>query len=321
MSKYKKFWGIIFSLFFFWLALEKTDLKAIPKSLSILDMKFFGLMIFSYTVEMVTRAHRWLIIQPNSKVNFKYSFFGLLLTFFFNNILPARAGEFFRPYYFSTKNLADSGETLGCVVLERFFDGIMILTLVLVSLNYFANNPLLQKAGIITALFYLGVLVFILLSIFKPNLIESITQYCFSIFPQKTKDFLENINKKFVKSFSNVKDSKRLVKLLLSSTICWLSSITTLWLCLKAFDFKEGFATASFMLTVLSISSMIPSSPGTLGVYEYFCIFVFTQILGYKGEEGAAFSIAMHGLQYIYVFIFGVIIALYEGVWMGKVAE
>ena len=143
MSKYKKFWGIIFSLFFLWLALRKIDFYELPKAISSIDSTFIILVILSYTLEMITRAVRWQIIQPQEKITFKYSFFGLIMTYFFNNILPARAGEFFRPFYFSKKNIADSGETLGAVVLERFFDGVMLLTLILISFQTFAGNKIL----------------------------------------------------------------------------------------------------------------------------------------------------------------------------------
>lgn len=314
MSKYKKLWGIFFSLLFLWLALCKIDFQAMPAVFSTIDLSFFLLMILSYTVEMLTRAHRWLIIQPKENLNFKYSFYGLVLTYLFNNILPARAGEFFRPYYFAKKGMATSGETLGAVVLERFFDGVMLLGLILISFQQFSNNEMLQKASIITAVFYGIVFVGILLAIFKKELFEKIVKWCLSFLPQKANEFLYNIAMKFIDGLSTIKDMKRLIKILLSSVVCWFSSVVTAWLCFKAFGFEENFITASFVLTVLSISSMIPASPGTLGVYEYFCIFLLSNILGHTPEEGAAFSIVLHGLTYFYILIAGLIIALIEGI-------
>lgn len=314
MSNFKKLCGIFFSILFLWLALRKIDFQAIPSVLSTINTTFWGLMILSYTIEMLTRAHRWLIIQPNGKITFKHSINGLILTYLFNNILPARAGELFRPYYFSQKDLATSGETLGAVVLERFFDGVMVLGLILISFQQFSNNEMLQKASIITAVFYGIVFIGILLAIFKKEMFEKTIKWCLSFLPQKANDFLYNIAMKFIEGLSTIKDLKRLIKILLSSVVCWASSVLTTWLCFKAFGFEESFITASFVLTVLSISSMIPASPGTLGVYEYFCIFLISNILGHTPEEGAAFSIILHGLQYFYTLIVGLIIALIEGV-------
>ncbi len=314
MSKFKKLCGIFFSILFLWLALRKIDFHAMPAVLSTINVSFFGLMILSYTVEMLTRVHRWLIIQPNEKITFKYSFNGLILTYLFNNILPARAGELFRPYYFAQKNLASSGETLGAVVLERFFDGVMLLGLILISLQQFNGNEILQKASILTAIFYGLVFIFILLAILKKELFEKIIKWFLSFLPQKANNFLYNIAMKFVDGLSTIKDFKRLIKILLSSVFCWASSALTVWLCFKAFGFGESFITASFVLTVLSISSMIPASPGTLGVYEYFCIFLLSTILGHTPEEGAAFSIILHGVSYFYILIVGLIIALIEGI-------
>ncbi len=320
MSKYKKFLGIFFSLFFLWLALRKIDFYALPKTLSSLDPVYILLLIIAYTLEMLTRTHRWLIIQPKESLTFKYSFYGLIMTFFFNNILPARAGEFFKPFYFSQKGIAESGETLGAVVLERFFDGIMLLGLILISFQNFTGNDLLRKASIITAVFYSLILFGILLAIFKRNIFERIIKSIVYFFPRKIGDFLSNIALKFVDGLSTIKDLKRLIKILLSSSICWASSVLTMWLGFKAFGFTENFIQASFVLTVLSISSMIPASPGVLGIYEYFCIFTLSNVLGHTSEDGAAFSIVMHGIQYFYIVFLGLIIAFIEGITVKEFA-
>ncbi len=313
MSKYKKIWGIFFSLFFLWLALRKIDFQTIPTVLSQINLNYLFLLILSYTFEMITRAHRWLIIQEKEKLTFKYSFFGLILTFFFNNILPARAGEFFRPYYFAKKDLADSGETLAAVVLERFFDGVMLLTLILISFQNFTNNEILRQASIFTTAFYAIILVGILIAIFSRSFFEKMTGFIFGLLPKKLENFLSNLTHKFIDGLSTIKDFKRLIKIILSSGICWFCSVITVWLGFKAFGLEDNLVLASFVLTVLSISSMIPASPGNIGVYEYFCIFTFN-VLGHSAEKGTAFSIVMHGMQYLYILILGIAIAIIEGI-------
>lgn len=313
MSKYKKIWGIFFSLFFLWLAFRKIDFQTIPEVLSKINIYYFILLIISYTFEMITRAHRWLIIQEKENLTFKYSFFGLILTFFFNNILPARAGEFFRPYYFAKKGLADSGETLAAVVLERFFDGVMLLTLILISFQNFTSNETLRQASIITTVFYTVVLIGILIAIFSRSFFEKITSYIYGLLPKKIGDFLSNLTHKFIDGLSTIKDFKRLIKIVVSSAICWFCSVVTVWLGFKAFSLEDNLILASFVLTVLSISSMIPASPGNIGVYEYFCVFTFN-VLGHSAEKGTAFSIVMHGTQYLYILIIGILIAIIEGI-------
>ena len=313
MSKHKKIWGIFFSLFFLWLAFRKIDIESIPSAISEINPYYLVLLSLSYTLELFLRAHRWMIIQSKEKITFKYSFYGLVLTFFFNFILPARAGEFFRPYYFSKKNFAESGDTLAAVVLERFFDGIMLLGLILVSFQIFTSNEILKQASIITAVFYAIVLIGILAAIFARKLFEKVTNYCFNLLPTKIGSFLSNLTAKFIDGLSTIKDIKRLLKILISSALCWLSSALTVWIGFKAFNIEDSFIIASFVLTVLSISSLIPASPGNIGVYEYFCVFTFN-ILGHTSEKGTAFSIVMHGAQYLYIIILGIIIAIIEGI-------
>ena len=129
---------------------------------------------------------------------------------------------------------------------------------------------------------------------------------------------MNNLVTKFIEGLSTIKDLKRLLKILVSSALCWGSSVLTMWLCFKSFGFQESFIVASFVLTVLSISSMIPASPGTLGVYEYFCIFTLSDVLGHTPQESGAFSLVMHGVQYFYILIIGIVILFIEGI---KISE
>ena len=317
MTKFKKLWGLFFSLLFLWLALRKLDLQAMAKVLSNIKHVYLLLFILSYTIELATRAHRWMLIQ--SGVGFKYSFFGEILCYFFNNILPARAGEFFRPYYFAKKGLANSGKTLGAVVLERFFDGVMLFSMVLISFQQFPNNDLLKKAGVIAGVFYSFIFIGILLAILKKSLYKKITKFCVAFLPAKVKSFIFKLAIRFADGLSAIKNIKRLIKILLSSALCWLSSVTTFWICFQAFSFEGNFITSAFALTIMSLSSLIPASPGNLGVYEYFCIFIISNILGHTEEQGAAFSLIAHGLSYLYILVAGVILLFMEGIKLNDI--
>lgn len=308
MTKYKKFWGIFFSILFLWLALRKIDFYAIPQHLEKVNPLFLGLMLISYTLEHVTRTLRWQYLLPDKKFRFKDSYCGIVLGFFFNNILPARAGEFYRAYYLSKKNIANSGEAFGSIVIERFLDGIMLITLIFISLNRFSSHELLRKAQTACTSFYSLVLIALLFLIFKRNWFVKAAQWCFSFLPAKISSFLDNMLNKFIDGISTIKKPVTFFKVLIISIIAWITSILTLWLCLKAFGFEENVITASFMLTVLTISSMVPASPGQIGVYEFFAIFLMKDVLGYSGEQGAAFAFVIHGFQYIYVLIAGAVI-------------
>ncbi len=318
MLKHKKFWGIIFSLFFLWLALRKVDFQAVPEHLKNVSPLFLGLMLISYTFEHITRCFRWTSILSHREFPFKYSYFGLVLGFFINNLLPARAGEFFRAYYLSEKKVTDYGEAFASIVLERFFDGIMLMTMILLSIQRFSSHELLQKASTAATTFYAAVLAGLVLLNVKRELFLKIANWFLSFLPVKIETFLSKLLNTFINGLAIIKSPITMLKSLIISILCWTTSITTLWLCLQAFGFQEGFLTASFILTVLSISSMVPASPAGVGVYEFFCIFLMRDVLSYTGEQGAAFCFVMHGFQYFYVLIAGLIVMTIEGLSMEK---
>ena len=106
MLKSKKIWGIILSIFFLWLALQKVDWNKVPAILSRLNYHFIFFMVITYTIEHFLRAIRWKYILANRPLTLKYSYFGIVLGYLINNLLPARAGEFFRAYYLKKKEIA-----------------------------------------------------------------------------------------------------------------------------------------------------------------------------------------------------------------------
>jgi len=57
---------------------------------------------------------------------------------------------------------------------------------------------------------------------------------------------------------------------------------------------------------------MIPSSPAMIGIYEYCCIIVLTDMLGLPREVAVAFGLATHLLAYLYILAVGLAVLTIE---------
>lgn len=316
MLKSKKFWGFLVSIFFLWLALRKVDWKAVPTTLSALDYSWLALFILSYTLEHIARAYRWRAILPGKPLKMKHAYFGIVLGYFFNNLLPARAGEFVRAFYLKKKNTAPASEVFGSVVFERFLDGIIIVTLIVFSLNYFPTTPMVQKASISAIVFYALVLCGILLLQFRRSLFEEITRRLFSLFPQRTAHFLNHARESFINGLGLIARPKLFFRAIILSVVSWSFSIATYYICLQMFNLNLGISEAMLLICVLSVGAMIPTSPGMIGIYEYCSVIALHGILGQTEEIGALFGLVTHSLGYFYILIAGFVILTIEGLSM-----
>lgn len=313
MLKSKKFWGIAASFLFLLLALQKVELEKIPEILAGLKYQYFFLMCISYTFEHLIRGVRWQLILSGRAMSFKHAYFGIVLGYLFNNLFPARAGEFLRAFYLKKKKIAPAGEAFGSVVFERFLDGIVIVALIVFLLHNFTVTPMIRKASFTALVFYCLVLFAILILQFRRSLFEKITDKIFSIFPVRLSTFFNSIRKSFIDGLGLIGQPFILVQAIVVSFVAWAFSILTVWLCLQMFSFNMGVAEAILLISVLSIGSMIPSSPGMIGVYEFCCVLVINGMLNLSPELAATFGLISHSVGYLYVLGAGFIVLAIEG--------
>ena len=312
MLKSKKLWGIAASFFFLWLALQKVDLKQIPTIMAGLRYQFIILMCLSLTCEHLVRAWRWQLILANRSLSLKHSYFGLVLGYLFNNLLPARAGEFLRAFYLKKKNIAPAGEAFGSVVVERFLDGVVIVSMIIFSLLHFTATPLIRKASFSAVLFYCLVLLAIGFMVFRRGTFEKISDSLFGILPERLAGLLRRARDSFINGLGLINRPTVFFKAVLLSFLGWGLSMLTLWLCLAMFNFNAGAAETVLLISVLSIGSMVPASPGMIGVYEFCCVLVLNGMLGHSPEHAATFGLVSHSVGYFYILVAGLTVLTIE---------
>jgi uncharacterized protein (TIRG00374 family) len=313
MLKSKKFWGIIASFLFLWLALQKVELKQVPEILASLQYRYIFFICISYTLEHITRASRWQLILADRPLSLKHSYFGVVLGYFFNNMLPARAGEFLRAFYIKKKNIAPGSEAFGSVVFERFLDGIVIVSFIVYSMQKFTATPLIRKAGLSAIVFYAIVLVAIVLLQFRRAFFVKFSGFIFSLFPEKLAKPLHNARDSFINGLSLIRKPADFAKAMVMSFFTWGISVFTLWLSLEMFSFNLGPAESMLLISVIAIGSMIPSSPGMIGIYQFCCVVTLNGMLGLSPEKSATFGLVCHTIALLYVMIAGFLILAAEG--------
>lgn len=321
MLKSKKIWGILASFLFLWLALQKVELKQVPEILASLKFRYLIFICLGYTVEHLTRAYRWQLILPQRPLSLKHSYFGVVLGYFFNNLLPARAGEFLRAFYIKRKNIAPGSEAFGSVVFERFLDGIVIVSFIVYSLHTHTATPLIRKATMSAIIFYAVVLVGLIFLQFQRPLFIKITNLFFRLLPGKLNHFLHSARDSFIDGLSLIGKPVAFLKALVMSFITWGFSVFTLWLSLEMFSFGVGATETMLLLSVIAIGSMIPSSPGMIGIYQFCCVITLNGMLNFSPEKAATFGIVNHTIAMLYVIIAGFAILSIEGLKFSELSN
>jgi len=308
----KKIIGLVLSVLFLWLALRKVDWERVPAVLSAVDWRVLPLMIVSVTIEYLLRTIRWRYILHPRTIPFGHLYGGLILGYMFNNLFPARAGEFVRAWYLGRKGHASFSEAFGSVVMERLLDGICVVSFIAFAVTSFPVSTAVRSGGYTAVAFYGAVLFVILLLQFRRNWIDPVSDLLLSPFPTAWRDRIYGLRDSFIGGLSLVRHPKPLWTAIFLSVVAWAASVGTNYISMRMFNLPIGLDGSLLLIAVLSLGAMIPSSPGMIGIYEYCCIIVLTDMLGLPREVAVAFGLATHFLTYAYVIIIGLAILTLE---------
>lgn len=137
--------GIVVSALFLWLAFRRVPLGELWAFLKTINYLWSAPLFFMLIFSMYWRAIRWRLLLPPSRGIPSSRLFGpLIIGFGLNNVFPARAGEFLRPLALMKQDGVPFGEGMGTVVMERIFDGIMLILLFFVVLVFVPFSGITQ---------------------------------------------------------------------------------------------------------------------------------------------------------------------------------
>jgi glycosyltransferase 2 family protein len=314
----KKLFGLFISLLFLWLALRHVEWSLLPAIFLTIRPGLVGLMVITMFCEHAFRAWRWRVILARPSVGAYHLYAGIILGYFFNNLLPARIGEVVRAVYLGRRTEVHASEAFGSIVIERFFDGLVALTFVMFAIHLFPVDAYVQAAGrglgVVALVGFCGLLI----SQYQKSRVQRLVGFFCRVLPGAWPERIERWTSSFLDGTALIAQPGRFALAALLTIISWSFSLLTLWLCFKAFSLPFGLAEVILLVAMLSIGAMIPSSPGMIGIYEYICMRVLVNMLKQSPEMGASFGIFSHSFSYVIILIVGLAIMTYENLSVGE---
>jgi glycosyltransferase 2 family protein len=231
----------------------------------------------------VIQAIRWKIILTNlSSFKFTQLFPSVLIGHMANHILPAKAGEFIKCYYLGKKTGCSKIAIFSTIVIERVFDGIMILSFLIVFIFGISKaQSELVWMGVLGAILYGVVFLFLLFIIFQVQQIDKLIKF---LLPQK----ISQIAVKYLHTFSEglqiLKEVKQLARIMILSIIMWLVIAVALIPLIWMFNFELPFYTSFALLACIALGLSIPSAPGGIGIVSFATIFSLKIIFVESGQ-------------------------------------
>jgi glycosyltransferase 2 family protein len=289
--------GIAVSFIFAYLAVRDIDAAALGDGLrrtNVWTLVPAGLVL---AVAVLLRAVRWrILLSPAYRPSTRVVTGALLIGYFFNTILPARAGEPARVLVLKQRAGTPRFEAAGTVGAERVLDVLVLLAL------FFASAPFVPRTDWLGRALALGaagfVMLFVLVIAFavygqRPArlLLRPLT-----LLPRISRERTETGAANLVGGFSLFRRPRIAVQATLLTAVSWLLIAFSFWLVMLGFDLGVGFEAGVLAVVATNLAMILPSGPAAVGVFEAATIVALAPF-GVDRTVALSFGIVVHALN------------------------
>lgn len=265
------------------------------------------------TLTFPLRIPRWRLLlraEDGSALGTGPLWHAIAIGFLANNVLPLRAGEVVRSYTISKLDRTRFTAAFSSVAVERVFDGLTVILLLVVGLFTAGLSPDVEVAGtpvtrlaLLAGVVCLAALALAGLVVAFPLAAERLIR---RVVPAPAlADRLVAIIEGFRHGLAVLRSPSRLLLVGFWSVVLWTVNAGAFWLAFRAFDLPVGYSGALLLQGLLVLGITVPSSPGFVGVFESVIVAVLAM---FEVTRSVAFTYAVtyHVTTFIPISLLGV---------------
>lgn len=256
---------------------------------------------------MWLRGIRWRAIfeRPETVSNgeaFAASNVGLM----FNNLLPSRAGDVIRVFVLRRATGLSAVEIGTTAVLERVFDVFVLALFGLAIWAWLPHPAWVDALGLLCAGVVAGCAAVVVLYRVARRRGQVLLRRGLQRLPGVTPERAERVERALTAGAAVLGSPRRLVVCTALSASVWFVAGLSALVLFPAFDLDAGSLAPWLLLVANSFALVVPSSPGTVGVYEAS---VQAALVAYGVASATAVSLALvlHAVNFFPVILVGAV--------------
>ena len=246
--------------------------------------------------DMSARITRWWLmlrpVQPDLPwASCARPFLGSLAL---NNTVPLRAGDVVRVFGFQRTLRAPTPHVVGTLILERMLD--LLVLLGILSVAVLGTSGVFPRPFLLLAYLAGAVCVSALLALtLVPRSISNAIQWMMGrLFAGRSwTPALNRVVEQLTQSLALLRSPGRAFRLLGLSLVAWLLEGAVFACVLQSLQIQVAWPAAWLALAAATLATLLPSSPGYVGTFDYFATLGLTAY-GAAPAAGAAFALVAH---------------------------
>jgi glycosyltransferase 2 family protein len=318
-----QFWvGVVISIFFLWISLRSLNLDDFFVTIKGANYWWILPGIAIYFVAVWARAWRWhYLLKPLKVIKTRTMFPITCIGYMGNNIYPARAGEVLRAVVLKKKENVSISASLATIIVEKFFDAVVMLGFVFVNLpelaklqgsSGFVGN--IQQVAIIGTILAFIILVIFLLAAMFPGIAAKFGQWFIDrLLPKRFREKTTGIMYKFLDGLASLRSPANVLMVLVTSIVIWLLETGKYWFVMHAFSFSVSFFALMLMNGIVNLVTIIPAAPGYIGTFDASGIAV---LVAYGVDQAVAtgYTLVLHVALWLPITVVGAYFMTREGI-------
>jgi uncharacterized protein (TIRG00374 family) len=307
--------------------LRNADLSAVGAELARGRLDLLGLALVATLATYVIRSLRWqYLLRGIGPTRFRNAFRATVIGFAASFLLPARAGEFLRPYLLAQREGLSATAAFATVILERVLD--MVTVLILFAGFLLVGDPgtadadpavfrAIKLGGLTVAAATVGVLVVFFFLAGHPAALGRAALRVERVLPERLARLVARLAETFAGGLAAVRNPQHLAMVLLWSFPLWLSIAAGIWLVSRAFAIEVGYLDSFLIMTLLVVGVAVPT-PGAVGGFHEAYRIGATTFFHAPNDRAVGAAIVLHAVSFVPVTLMGIVFMVQEGLTLGR---
>jgi uncharacterized protein (TIRG00374 family) len=289
--------GVVLAVVFGYLAIRGVDYGRFRSGLAESNYQWLVPALAALAFGVWLRAVRWrLLFAEATRPPLWAVTNALLIGYFFNQLLPARAGEAARVVSLHQASDTSRAEAAGTAVAERIYDVVSLLILLFAAAPFVPSVGWMRKAVVVAAVVLILLLALIVCVLRYRERPLAFLLRPLARLPRASRERTDAVAIRIVDGLAALHRPRLAVPALAATFLSWLVLALSFWCCLRAFDLHVGYGAGILVVVATNLALVIPSAPAAVGVFEAAVVLALDPYHVGRSEALAA-AVVLHALN------------------------
>jgi len=285
-----------------------------------LDWRWVALGGVADVLVYVIQGWRWsLLLRPVGTASTWSSVSAIYVGLFANEVLPLRAGELIRCFLLARWSEIPISVTLASALIERIFDGVLLIAGLFFSLDYVRHFPLnrgqarairilADGTNSLAVLIVIGAILLAIAMFWREQALDALLNARMFSWVHV-----------FVKDLHLIGHSRYLYFSALVSIPYLLLQVVPIYALMQAYGLDEGsWARAAALMVLIRLAAVVPQAPGNVGLFQVISTLGLT-LFGVQQPEARRFTLILWGVITLPLLFAGFVAMVMTGAKMAEI--